>query len=159
MRTLRFVVDAQFQSTFPRGERQDTTYMDRPHLMFQSTFPRGERPVKGGRPLLANKFQSTFPRGERRTPRRCISLRVHVSIHVPARGTTRRAKSTKSHYFGFNPRSREGNDFYAPNRLLWDGWFQSTFPRGERRKNSKQTLTSCMFQSTFPRGERRWRSR
>ena len=33
-------------------------------------------------------------------------------------------------------------------------WFQSTFPRGERRLLNEVTEDRKVFQSTFPRGER-----
>ena len=33
--------------------------------------------------------------------------------------------------------------------------FQSTFPRGERRRETKKAMFGWAFQSTFPRGERR----
>ena len=77
-------------------------------------------------------FQSTFPRGERHELR-AVNVNNHtVSIHVPARGTTKdfavlnvtatfqstfprgerpNDKQTQEAYKSFNPRSREGNDF------------------------------------------------
>ena len=77
----------QFQSTFPRGERQGNDAYAGFQQVFQSTFPRGERPEKvalvplicyfNPRSRVGNdqigvpvqisdiKFQSTFPRGER----------------------------------------------------------------------------------------------
>ena len=58
-----------------------------------------------------------------------------VSIHVPARGTTRYAISGKHDRQGFNPRSREGNDFFISSSWSNNSWFQSTFPRGERPDN------------------------
>ena len=78
----------QFQSTFPRGERQSRRpdeygprYFNPRSLVgndcagrhgkpryqrFQSTFPRGERPYPKLTTRKARSFQSTFPRGERR---------------------------------------------------------------------------------------------
>ena len=79
---------SQFQSTFPRGERQfsriksglvfgyfnprsrvgnDTSILSlsASNHQFQSTFPRGERQCVCQSRQFAEKFQSTFPRGER----------------------------------------------------------------------------------------------
>ena len=42
--SYRFFSFWLFQSTFPRGERQDTCQSTPIRLRFQSTFPRGERP-------------------------------------------------------------------------------------------------------------------
>ena len=57
-----------------------------------------------------------------------------VSIHVPTRGTT--------------------SDFI---QFVTESLFQSTFPRGERRKRGILRTASAGFQSTFPRGERQGR--
>ena len=76
----------------------------------------------------------------------------------------------------FNPRSRVGNDevkeaiqttsqisIHVPAwgttpsivHIVYDILFQSTFPRGERRRETKKAMFGWAFQSTFPRGERR----
>ena len=57
-------------------------------MVFQSTFPRGERHGKGGKPAAKSA----------------------ISIHVPARGTTREQTTLFDFHIDFNPRSREGND-------------------------------------------------
>ena len=108
--------NAEFQSTFPRGERRsllrdplDSMHFNpRSHVgnddlsentykvpvIFQSTFPRGERPY--ARPPLSEiyLFQSTFPRGER---------------------PVQPCKSHPPDYF--NPRSHVGNDGVIPKDL------------------------------------------
>ena len=122
----------QFQSTFPRGERQ-TAAPPVPHQrsvsihvpargttkgvnptgvlwMFQSTFPRGERLRFLARSRSISLFQSTFPRGERRPTCDPLCIFFWVSIHVPARGTTQMQILIASVKECFNPRSREGND-------------------------------------------------
>ena len=80
----------------------------------------------------------------------------------------------------FNPRSREVSDFspkpltsylflisiHAPARgatadfskSLKEAVFQSTLPRGERRKGRVIRWKALLFQSTLPRGERHTRS-
>ena len=78
--------------------------------MFQSTFPHGERLSPAYSARISSAFQSTFPHGERRIQVAISVLVIHVSIHVPARGTTQ----FESHPYPlrkcFNPRSRTGND-------------------------------------------------
>ncbi len=77
---------------------------------FQSTFPHGERPkiIKQDQEDL--RFQSTFPHGERRLYLSSTDARRRVSIHVPARGTTKKIRILFAYRSGFNPRSRTGND-------------------------------------------------
>ena len=145
----------RFQSTFPRGERQIRDGHIDIGYEFQSTFPRGERlrmHLKR-RPLICFNprsregndvirmhffcFDISFnPRSREgndlfRLPRR--HQVSQVSIHVPARGTTR------------------FNIIIKRNKLR----FQSTFPRGERPWIEDAEKYIAEFQSTFPRGERR----
>ena len=79
-----------FQSTLPRGERLDAVINDLGYGLFQSTLPRGERHDHQYIQLKANRFQSTLPRGERPRPG-CARVKNK----------------------DFNPRSREGSDFFA----------------------------------------------
>ena len=53
----------------------------------------------------------------------------------------------------FNPRSREGSDVIG-SVLGGNTLFQSTLPRGERRRAISRRSRSWLFQSTLPRGER-----
>ena len=78
--------------------------------MFQSTFPRGERRAVGIQRNRMEEFQSTFPRGERQADRGGDAGYDGVSIHVPARGTTKTVLYIRADCVCFNPRSREGND-------------------------------------------------
>ena len=80
------------------------------HGKFQSTFPHGERPA-----AFAgwNRRRSCFnPRS--RTGNDLFQwghkLLFVVSIHVPARGTTKDGREVELQNNGFNPRSRTGND-------------------------------------------------
>ena len=77
------------------------------------------------------QFQSTFPQGERRHVYR-IYCPVCISIHVPARGTTKVLRLLN----------------------IWS-IFQSTFPQGERQMVEIPMEHTGIFQSTFPQGERR----
>ena len=121
-------------------------------------------------------FQSTFPRGERRCAVQVSVHNANISIHVPTRGTT------KTHNCGFSgaiisihvpTRGTTVTSLTLKHILVG---FQSTFPRGERRKideGIKQAVdisihvptrgttyhvrsvnADKVFQSTFPRGER-----
>ena len=120
-----------FQSTFPRGERQEESEQTSVFEKFQSTFPRGERQLEIVANLHSLLFQSTFPRGERLISNGYIAV-LDISIHVPAWGTTRRKIPERKrtdisihvpawgttaleiwyewHGVHFNPRSRVGND-------------------------------------------------
>ena len=105
------------------------------------------------------------------------ALHGSVSIHVPARGTTRTGTETGTRPKGFNPRSRKGNDGGGPLGSVHRKMFQSTFPQGERlqfvpegkntifRFNPRSrkgndiiqlhlSMSHLTFQSTFPQGER-----
>ena len=170
-----------FQSTLPRGERQEydpdevmemfisihaptrgATLMPcapPKRLIFQSTLPRGER-----RSLTANKemyleFQSTLPRGERPLKHKKSSL-----------------------FYYFNPRSHEGSDsnntltsfcvkpisIHAPTRgatswgLMYGFSIKHFNPRSHEGSDSFAVIKMTFlarFQSTLPRGERqllRW---
>ena len=123
-------------------------------------------------------FQSTFPQGERRGSFEVAKKLNAVSIHVPARGTTRWHGKTLLQGISFNPRSRKGNDFKIPNGDPAVVPFQSTFPQGERpveggfkvvkyevsihvpARGTTEILSldfmTWKFQSTFPQGERRY---
>ena len=145
-----------FQSTFPHGERQHLTCIDCIRAVFQSTFPHGER--------LLVRYNQDGVEG--------------VSIHVPARGTTKITNDTANPVntfqstfphgerppienpirfliFCFNPRSRTGNDSGDVQIVPGTGGFQSTFPHGERHFSTLfYGLQGIKFQSTFPHGER-----
>ena len=71
---------------------------------------RGATTGTGKTRYVMEKFQSTLPRGERLEEMRLV-------------------KGDRD----FNPRSREGSDFFFqdPNHVLFK--FQSTLPRGERQ--------------------------
>ena len=74
-----------------------------------------------------------------------ILCSVPISIHVPAWGTTQTLLLICSQRYNFNPRSRVGNDVGMFNGLSATGVFQSTFPRGERRKCRRQSISTWNF--------------
>ena len=100
----------EFQSTLPRGERQTTRVMNISAPRFQSTLPRGERLGSLIRKYSSDLFQSTLPRGERLHAGQSDPCVPRVSIHAPARGATGLNLMSAYPTLGFNPRSREGSD-------------------------------------------------
>jgi len=55
----------------------------------------------------------------------------------------------------FNPRTRVGCDDYVEAAVYELLAFQSTHPRGVRRKSEALSISFWLFQSTHPRGVRR----
>ena len=144
-------------------------------VLFQSSFPRGERPSSSTRIPFLSQFQSTFPRGERRSKRsdsdyftdfnprsrvgndsinRSYRLRYIISIHVPAWGTTHVQRLRPVNYAVFQSTFPRGERRRETKKAMFGWAFQSTFPRGERRSLSCIFIHDELFQSTFPRGER-----
>ena len=78
-------------------------------------------------------FQSTFPRGERHYNFPCFCQPVLISIHVPAWGTTRVGDSTEDADIISIHVPAWGTTAY-PLFFVSLPLFQSTFPRGERRR-------------------------
>ena len=124
---------------------------------FQSTFPRGERQSPLLPPLPFLGFNPRSREGNDMCFIVIVSFLYYVSIHVPARGTTV--------CVGYRYRHRYVVSIHVPARgttslgfyLDYGGGFQSTFPRGERRSAFASLIVSSVFQSTFPRGERQFK--
>ena len=76
---------------------------------FQSTYPHGydESRCNG---LHISIFQSTYPHGVRHLATPVVRAIHIISIHVPARGTTRWARTRCFSVPHFNPRTRTGYD-------------------------------------------------
>ena len=123
-------------------------------MWFQSTFPHGERQRSNLDAFLLSCFNPRSRTGNDRYI--CtFSYGKKVSIHVPARGTTKDSDCIEHSKTGFNPRSRTGND---RSDLRGGGGEQDGFnPRSRTGNDEKcgQTWTRTkQFQSTFPHGER-----
>ena len=148
--------------------------------------------------LLTSIFQSTLPRGERRcsySNRSCsLQISIHaptrgatgsttytglsicISIHAPTRGATWKSiLDSKLKYISIHAPTRGATGI--GNMSFSTRLFQSTLPRGERRRSSAHNWDICnfnprshegsdlktsfkirsiyVFQSTLPRGERR----
>ena len=147
--------------------------------MFQSTHPRGVRPYY---PYRKGDWISRF---NPRTRVGCdwedwedFRTRGPVSIHAPAWGATPLPLPIFCKAWSFNPRTRVGCDRYWLSYPHQIQVFQSTHPRGVRRRGSSDGLRACVvsihapawgatpkvtgkgqiyfvFQSTHPRGVRR----
>ena len=99
----------RFQSTLPRGERQDLCSKRRPEEYFNPRSHEGSDKLGEWRTVRHNTFQSTLPRGERLQDIRNFPLdsnfnpRSHEGSD-PARVPEHRPPGN------FNPRSHEGSD-------------------------------------------------
>ncbi len=131
-------------------------------LEFQSTRPRGARPHQRAWQAIRLMFQSTRPRGARQSYRfgadeslyvsihapawgatqelQLHALKGKVSIHAPAWGATRAEIRRVNRGRRFNPRARVGRDLHLIVRVRHHHLFQSTRPRGARRKREKRRL-------------------
>ena len=167
-------------------------------VTFQSTHPRGVRQNIASLPRSVRRFQSTHPRGVRQKRGVFKKLDLNISIHAPTWGATPcnfpgwcgRSPFQSTHPRGvrpaqraadreldnFNPRTHVGCDvirlplrgifaisIHAPT---WGATFeftgelsalvfQSTHPRGVRPYLAEHYAEKIKFQSTHPRGVRR----
>jgi len=166
----------QFQSTRPRGARHflgngdassckvsihapargATLPGQRGCLVLQSFNPRARAGRDSWRTINFTSTPSFNPRARagRDLSARGAALGSSVSIHAPARGATKTGARRSGLGSGFNPRARAGRD--ALNRYFGTGIaaFQSTRPRGARRRYGKGLEDTLAFQSTRPRGAR-----
>ena len=168
----------RFQSTRPRGARQQRFASTSLRCMFQSTRPRGAR--RGSAPSSARPtvFQSTRPRGARRVASARGRARNRVSIHAPARGATawrecdvpgqmfqstrprgarRRRNCCMRTGSSFNPRAREGRDSRTGCPAALISCFNPRAREGRDVSCCMSMKSALEFQSTRPRGARRQR--
>ena len=145
----------RFQSTFPRGERQLRKRRKGTHEKVSIHVPARGTTIPGFQFRAVYRFQSTFPRGERPEYDASGQIVKYVSIHVPARGTTNRRGGSNFRISSFNPRSREGNDGSLYSFELRWRCFNPRSREGNDGRLSRCYMIRGLFQSTFPRGERR----
>ena len=150
-----------FQSTFPRGKRRG---LAKQHTRSYTGFNPRSREGNDcmARDMGHRRHVSIHVPARETTLSDCTFYvpEISVSIHVPARETTigvdnlifdkcfnPRSRegndcvsiSTKAGEQSFNPRSREGNDNRLPFNMYAKVWFQSTFPRGKRHRDWKES--------------------
>ena len=80
--------------------------------------------------------------------------RQAVSIHASARDATRSQSPSQRWALSFNPRVRAGRDAFGNGQRNTRIVFQSTRPRGTRRRSPSISSWPMVFQSTRPRGTR-----
>ena len=105
--------------------------------------------------VTAFQFQSTHPRGVRPCGLHHATVPGRVSIHAPAWGATTASRHVAPAGTSFNPRTRVGCDLMASLAAIVQDKFQSTHPRGVRRRHREYRDGITVFQSTHPRGVRR----
>ena len=147
-----------------------------PYWVFQSTHPRGVRQLFVYISLHKPAFQSTHPRGVRHHEKTVYNVKINLSIHAPTRGATqnytfvihtsclsihaptRGATEAVTEAWqktvAFNPRTHEGCDGGWYRLQRHPEAFQSTHPRGVRRRYPAYGERRNPFQSTHPRGVR-----
>ena len=91
------------------------------------------------------RFQSTLPRGERPLSVDVLMSFNTISIHAPTRGATTTTDIQCFHSRYFNPRSHEGSDADYIDTVVPPRGFQSTLPRGERRRTADGADRRCYF--------------
>ena len=108
---------------------------------FQSTFPHGERRAcKAIRPGQAVVSIHVPARGTT-AHRQPSHLFPPVSIHVPARGTTNGFFCFFPYIFGFNPRSRTGNDIVTIFPLYTSSVSIHVPARGTTQRPERKSVT------------------
>jgi len=103
----------------------------KPRVMFQSTPPRGRRQQVDGTRAGDVQFQSTPPRGRRQLALKLAGY-MQVSIHASTREATAGDWSKLVYSMRFNPRLHAGGDHDVSQVRLTTEVFQSTPPRGRR---------------------------
>ena len=99
-----------FQSTFPRGERQNTTHNQEKAAKFQSTFPRGERQDQLS--AAHGDFLNFNPRSRVGNDTLQLTIRKRqLNFNPRSRvGNDCITCAISRRHLNFNPRSRVGND-------------------------------------------------
>ncbi len=99
-------------------------------------------------------FQSTRPRGARLYKLLTLATK-RARFNPRARGGRDGiAREQMAFQESFNPRARGGRDYLSFGRDPGPQGFQSTRPRGARRRPRQWGYRSSLFQSTRPRGAR-----
>ena len=123
---------------------------------FQSTPPRGWRPMLLLTSMVFPYFNPLHREGGDYFGCLCLDT-LDISIHSTARVETFTLCFFIPLYGNFNPLHREGGDCRERIRFPVRFIFQSTPPRGWRRRRAVLVALFIIFQSTPPRGWRRCR--
>ena len=144
-----------FQSTLPRGERQQKT------IVTTKTESFNPRSHEGSDLLCINDLRKSCsfnPRSHEGSDL-CLFCSIYllhiVSIHAPTRGATKPTRCVRLLSRCFNPRSHEGSDCLNPRDVLNYYLVSIHAPtRGATTKKPMLGFLHFLFQSTLPRGER-----
>ena len=149
------VLDACFNPRPARGATRCARASDR-QMLFQSTPPRGGRLGSRRSQRACTRRFNPRPRARGDRARPYGRATDQVSIHAPARGATSVARRQLAAMLRcFNPRPRARGDDSGSTTLSRLREFQSTPPRGGRRRRRIGRMERLReFQSTPPRGGR-----
>ena len=123
-------------------------------ILFQSTFPRGERQQLTFQTDNVGSYFNPRSRVGNDSDCSCTFHLRCISIHVPAWGTTKSGNPHKQRIL-ISIHVPAWGTTYEKLGIIQSKLFQSTFPRGERLSDFEIRIPARKFQSTFPRGERR----
>ena len=143
-----------FQSTHPRGVRQERPFSFRRKICFN---PRTRVGCDFHTPEYAASlrlFQSTHPRGVRRFSPAFCPAGCAVSIHAPAWGATGSPTGSPTGANGFNPRTRVGCDAFFVRQIARLCCFNPRTRVGCDADTAEALVVERWFQSTHPRGVR-----
>ena len=146
---------ALFQSSLPRGERRCRRYSVCQCIgHFNPRSREGSDALWVAKQLLCIAFQSSLPRGERPGKRRNIECSDYHFNPRSREGSDSCMYDSPSSPHYFNPRSREGSDH---NSIPEDRSCNISILAPARGATISGNLRFChkQFQSSLPRGERR----
>ena len=145
----------RFQSTFPHGERRELLGIQHTTMSFNPRSRTGNDAADQNYAASNYSFNPRSRTGNDGSPSSPPPTLDHVSIHVPARGTT--GTTLPLIPIGiccFNPRSRTGNDKFCRQYHQTSACFNPRSRTGNDPDDAFNQVKQMMFQSTFPHGER-----
>ena len=122
--------------------------------MFQSTHPRGVRPLADRRDHFLLRFNPRTREGCDHFSKKLLQIPIVVSIHAPARGATCTPKKRQiSRTVSIHAPARGATDDGGRDSQIHRVSIHAP-ARGATMPSTRAALF-CMFQSTHPRGVRR----
>ena len=128
-------VSSSFQSTLPRGERPNLPTLSIAPFKFQSTLPRGERHNDVNNACVCSPNFNPRSREGSDSFTLMMPPTQAISIHAPARGATCHTSSYRRSTLIISIHApARGATYEVGDELPDSEIFQSTLPRGERRR-------------------------
>ena len=137
-----------------RGATHCKSCLEAPKTIFQSTLPRGERQDGYANSDAVVNFNPRSHEGSDQNDSTALQIRFDISIHAPTRGATDK-QQWYAYTVPFNPRSHEGSD--VPEFGIQVKSYEISIhapTRGATPERPAQPYRDPEFQSTLPRGER-----